>query len=128
MTDPELKALLRRYVEEDTYSFADFDELEVNSVGREQESVLHMICRRDATEEAKLLILHGANVNAQTDIGTTPLHCAAMNCNIELAQFLLEHGALPDTQSQFGGTAKSLADKAGCGMEFENLLQKFSNS
>jgi ankyrin repeat protein len=108
----ELKDLLRRYVEEDTYSFADFEELEVNSVGKEQESVLHIICRRNATQEAKLLILHGADVNAQTDIGTTPLHCAAMNCNIELARFRLENDALPKIRSKLGGTVKSLAENA----------------
>jgi ankyrin repeat protein len=124
----ELKDLLRRYVEEDTYSFADFEELEVNSVGKEQESVLHIICRRNATQEAKLLILHGADVNAQTDIGTTPLHCAAMNCNIELARFRLENGALPKIRSKLGGTVKSLAENAGCGIEFKSLLEKFPNT
>lgn len=123
MTKRELKALLRRYLEEDTYSFEGFDELEINSVGREQESVLHMICRRDATEEAKLLILHGANVNAQTDIGTTPLHTAAMSCNVELAQFRLQHGAFPDTQDSFGNTAESIAVKSGCSAEFLELLR-----
>jgi ankyrin repeat protein len=123
MADRELKALLRSYLEEDTYSFEGFDELEVNSVGREQESVLHMICRRDATEEAKLLILHGANVNAQTDIGTTPLHTAATSCNIELARSLLQHGAFPDTQDSFGNTAESIAIKSGCSAEFLDLLR-----
>ena len=123
MADRELKALLRRYLEEDTYSFEGFDELEINSVGREQESVLHMICRRDATQEAKLLILHGANVNAQTDIGTTPLHTAAISCNIELARSLLQHGAFPDTQDGFGNTAESIAIKSGCSAEFLDLLR-----
>ncbi len=127
MPDQNLKALLRRYIEEDTYSFAGFEKLEVNSIGKEQEAVLHMICRRDATEEAKLLILHGANVNAQTEIGTTPLHCAALNCNVELAQFLLQHGATMDTQDNFGHTAESLATKSGCGPEFLEILRKFSN-
>jgi ankyrin repeat protein len=123
MADGELKALLRRYLAEDTYSFEGFDKLEINSVGREQESVLHMICRRDATKEAKLLILHGANVNAQTDIGTTPLHTAAMSCNIELARFLLQHGAFPDTQDSFGNTAESIAVKSVCSAEFLEMLR-----
>ena len=40
-----------------------------------------------------LLIDHGANVNAQDDTKSTPLHLASSMGSIETVQLLIEHGA-----------------------------------
>jgi ankyrin repeat protein len=44
-------------------------------------------------EAAKLLIEHGANVNAKDGSGVVPLHEAAQMWNLAVARLLLEHGA-----------------------------------
>jgi F-type H+-transporting ATPase subunit beta len=54
------------------------------------------------SELARLLLEHGAAVNATTGVGQTPLHHAALRKNREMARLLLEHSAAPN-----------LADKAG---------------
>jgi len=42
---------------------------------------------------AQVLIEHGADVNAQDDNKSTPLHLASSGGHVELAQVLIEHGA-----------------------------------
>lgn len=105
----KLEDLLARYVSEDTYSFQDFDHLEVNSVGREMETPLHMAVTRDAFEDVKILVEGGANVNAVTDIRTTPLQRAIYRKNFDMIRFLLERGADPNIASSFGDTPLSIA-------------------
>ncbi len=46
-------------------------------------------------ELASLLVEHGADINAVDDIGYTPLSYAIDNDNLIMAQFYLQHGALP---------------------------------
>jgi ankyrin repeat protein len=55
-------------------------------------------------EDAKSLIDDGANVNARSDYGFTPLHFAAARGDYEVVQFLLDHGADPTVRSHDGNT------------------------
>jgi ankyrin repeat protein len=121
-----LKQLLKRYVEEDTYSFQDFKVLEVNSVGLELETPLHMACGRNAMEDVALLLAAGANVNAQTDIGTTPLMIAALENSPQLVRMLLEAGADVSLKSDFGSSALSLAEAIPNSEEVVELLRSRS--
>ena len=43
---------------------------------------------------AKFLLENGADVAAQDDYGSTPLHLASKNRHLKLAQFLVEHSAV----------------------------------
>lgn len=61
-------------------------------------------------EIAKLLISHGANVNAQAQDGFTPLLNAG---TVELTRFLLEHGADPFAKTKRGETALDWAKQMG---------------
>jgi uncharacterized protein len=110
--DESIGQLLARYVRERTYSFQDFVELSVNSVGREMESPLHMACTRGAYDDVCVLLAAGADVNAKTDIGSTPLHRAVYSEQIEIVRILLAHGADSKAADNYSETPLSKAQKS----------------
>ncbi|KFM23359.1 Acyl-CoA-binding domain-containing protein 6 [Auxenochlorella protothecoides] len=63
-------------------------------------------------EALKLLLDHGANVNAGDGEGLTPLHYAALASKREAYQALLAAGADEAARSRDGETAQDLAPKA----------------
>jgi uncharacterized protein len=101
--------LLRRYVHDDTWSFQDFRVLEVNSVGRERQTPLHIACRRGALEDVKMLLENRANINSQDDAGITPLISAVLRKDCGLVKLLLEAGANPLLKSHSGKLAIDFA-------------------
>jgi uncharacterized protein len=85
---------------------------EVNVPSRESMKVtpLHSAAAGMQTEIARLLIEHGANVNArQVELGFTPLHEAAGNGNLEFAELLLARGADVNTTMTDGKTPLAYA-------------------
>jgi ankyrin repeat protein len=56
------------------------------------------------TEEAKILIDGGADLNFQNNDGSTALHSAAFFCRPEIVQMLLEKGADKSITNKFGAT------------------------
>ncbi|KAK7086874.1 hypothetical protein SK128_025372 [Halocaridina rubra] len=56
-------------------------------------TALHQCCIDDSEEMMKLLVLHGADVNAQDSEKWTPLHAAATCGHLHLAKFLIAKGA-----------------------------------
>lgn len=61
-------------------------------------------------EIAKILIKHGANVNAKAAWGAVPLHDAARMGNVEVARLLLEHGADVNAKDYEGKTPLGWVD------------------
>jgi len=61
----------------------------------------------------RLLVEHGADVNARTNWDATPLHIAAFNGRTAAAQFLLDHGADTTVRDQHGQTPLDLAMSKG---------------
>ena len=59
------------------------------------------------------LVAHGADVNAKSDIGVTPLMGAAQHCPLEVVQALLKAHADTNAKSRGGATALAMAVMAG---------------
>ena len=53
---------------------------------------LHFAAFMNSPDVAKLLIKHGAEIDARSDTGWMPLHWAAFGNCLEVAQLLIEHG------------------------------------
>jgi len=76
---------------------------------------LHYAAFFDGPEAARLLLEHGADVNAFADneLGVHPLNSAAAAGRVDVAAVLLEHGADPNAQTRSGFTALDAARESG---------------
>lgn len=61
------------------------------------------------TDIARLLIAHGANVNARAASGHIPLHEAAGNGNVEMVKLLIDNGADVNARTDDGKTPLDFA-------------------
>ena len=61
----------------------------------------------------RLLLEHGADINAQNRVGRTPLHRASFNGALEAVRLLLEHGADVEAKNIVGETALQEAADRG---------------
>ena len=86
---------------------------------------LHSAVSSRQLEIARLLIEHGADVNARQQGGVTALHGTAAHGQIELAKLLLSHGADVNAKMEDGSTALDLAVKNNQ-TEMADLLRKHS--
>jgi ankyrin repeat protein len=57
----------------------------------------------------KILLDAGADVNANGDMGASPLYFAVMRGHVQVAELLLQNGANPDASNELGFTPRSLA-------------------
>ena len=76
---------------------------------------LHYASFFDGPEAARLLLEHGADVNAVADneLGVHPLNSAAAAGQREVAAILLEHGADPNAPTRLGFTPLDAAHANG---------------
>jgi len=91
----------------------------VNSREAEDKTPLHLVseCRHYAVSDielsvsniARLLLEHGADMNARDNTYFTPLHSAARYGMVEVLRVLLKHGANVDAEDEDGRTASSVA-------------------
>ena len=59
-------------------------------------------------------LIEGADTAPQDEYEKAPLHQASNGSHLELAQFLVEHGADPTAQDKFGWTPLRLASEIDC--------------
>jgi len=57
------------------------------------QQALHRACLRGDVAIVRLLLKHGADVNACNDFEETPLHYACKRANLAVLQCVVEHGA-----------------------------------
>lgn len=95
---------------EDLILFALAQGFEINYPTPDGWTPLFIAVRDGQSEAAKLLIYREANVNAQTDLGATPLHMAATQPfsneqeRLNLISYLIEHGADTTLADFYGNT------------------------
>lgn len=76
-------------------------------------TALFLAAYRGRMDVVKLLVEHGADVNAKDDGDSTPLQDAAWSGQTEVVRYLLEQGAEPDAKDGFGRSALDLAIEGG---------------
>jgi len=76
---------------------------------------LHYAAFFDGPETARVLLEHGADVNAfaDNDLGVRPLNSAAAAGQSDVAALLLEHGADPNAPTRRGFTPLAAARERG---------------
>lgn len=77
------------------------DPAQINAADEYGFTALHGVAGEDQLEIARLLLEHGANVDARNDEGITPLHLAAYS---EMVDLLTEYGAELNARSNEGET------------------------
>ena len=89
---------------------------------------LHHCCRNDAEISIiKAILDRGADVDAQTALGHTPLMIAAFNMRTVIAKFLIDNEANLDLQGKDGGCALHYAVMSGDHRTVHRLLSKGAN-
>ena len=74
---------------------------------------LHSAASARSVEAARLLLEHGAPINARQHGGWAPIHAAAQNGDRAMVELLLRHGADPGIENDEGKTAAAVAKEKG---------------
>jgi len=100
---------------------------DINLPNKKLKYPLHFAVLRKASEYVRELIYHGGMVDSVDLEGNTPLHKALENkesCNIDIIRALLQHGANPNLENEFVGSALycAIPDSWGCKKNIPNLI------
>lgn len=98
------------------------DGVDPNPVYGDGTAALHWASYHDNLQAAQALTAAGANVDATTDLGVTPLWLAAENGSDEMTSLLLAAGADPDSRLLSGETIVMTAAQSGNGKVVRSLL------
>ncbi len=71
----------------------------------EHKAAIHLAVCENKAAAVRLLIRYGANIEAKTDKGRTPLHIACILGEAETCQLLLTSGAWVNSQDRDGNTS-----------------------
>lgn len=99
----------------------------INMPGAQKKTPLHHACINGDPEVVRLLLQHGASVNAKTSDGHTPLHAACQSGNLQTVRALLHHGANPTSSNQWASTPLKIACREGHSKIVKLLLENDVN-
>ena len=102
-------------------------DLNIETVDKNQISTLHWAAYRGNIEAVALLIEKGAKLNEQNSLGNTPLYYAGKWGDIKLTELLLENGAKPDIQNNLGQSPLMRAIHGGYTEVAKRILEKSIN-
>jgi uncharacterized protein len=74
---------------------------------------LHSAASARNLDAARLLLKHGAPINARQQAGWTPIHAAAQNGDRAMVELMLKHGADPQLSNDDGKTPARIAREKG---------------
>lgn len=121
LTDNELLELKETF--KDVINYESDDPCEpidpLTYVAPDEDNCLHIAAWRGNVRAIQLLIKAGVNVNKTGDMGETPLHIAIRNGNDQIVKALLIAGAKTDIISEFGDSAKKLAEASDINLDIE---------
>ena len=98
-----------------------------NEPGRYDCPPLHWAASLGHRDEAKRLLLAGADPNAKDNLGRTPLFRALKNRHYDVAELLLDKGADPSAFDYPGSTPLHLAAKTGDAAAAALLIKRGAN-
>lgn len=75
------------------------------------DGALHIATLRHNREDVKLLVKHGADVNAKGEMGITPLHYAATFRDVAMVEVLMRLGADASLRNEWGQTAREVLER-----------------
>ena len=86
------------------------------------ETALHKAVREGHIDTVSALLVT-CDVNAESNIGMTPLHWACVTGNREIVELLLQHGADPNMRNEYidGMTPANMAESLGY-MEISDMI------
>ena len=108
MEETLLQALIAKY-QRSHWEFEALDLEDINERRSDGDALIHLIAFVGGPDELDLLVRSGAKVNAIGDMGYTPLHYAAMEGRLKVAEKLLALGADPKIRNEFGTTPAETA-------------------
>jgi len=73
--------------------------------GKFNTTALHYACKLNYSDVAAILLEHGADPNAKSEIDDNPIHCCVQNGNAEILDLLISHGADARYTTDLGETA-----------------------
>jgi len=88
-----------------------------------KETPLHMAARRGQSDMVKLLLEHGADIEARNAMRRTPLH-EAVGVSVEVMEILLDWGAQVNAQDRYQMTPLNIATATGYSLGVALLVQR----
>ncbi|KAL0213355.1 hypothetical protein RCL1_006981 [Eukaryota sp. TZLM3-RCL] len=99
----------------------------INTSSLDGQTALHYACSSDSPDSStatELLLKHGADVTRTDSIGRTPLHYAALTCNISTVKLLINHGSSCFSTDDNGDTPLHLCCSVCISEEVISLISK----